>query len=160
MARPRKKRLTIREGLLLKELARGATLAEAAKKAGYSPNNLKQSGFQALQRVKEKMPEVLERKGLTDDSIVDKYLLPALEAQETEFAKFEGKITDSIDVIAWGPRLQALDMLFNLKGSYAPKDGLPPPTLSVQIVNLIERPNRNIQAVPATAAVPCVPSEI
>lgn len=108
--------------MLLKSLATGATFAEAALAAGYEAKHAKQAGFQAFQSVKRKMPQMLEDKGLTDGAIIDKYLLPALEAMETEFAKFEGRISDRVDVISWGPRLQALDMLFKLKGSYAPKE--------------------------------------
>jgi hypothetical protein len=119
---PKGKRLNQRERLLLKALAKGATFAEAALSAGYQAKHAKQAGFQAFQGVKRKMPQMLEDKGLTDGSIIDKYLLPALEAMETEFAKFEGRITDQKDVVSWGPRLQALDMLFKLKGSYAPKE--------------------------------------
>lgn len=135
------KSLNQRERLLLKSLAKGATFAEAALAAGYEARHAKQAGFQAFQAVKRKMPQMLEDKGLTDGSIIDKYLLPALEAMETEFAKFEGRITDRQDVISWGPRLQALDMLFKLKGSYAPKeiagpDGGPLPVQLVTNLNL------------------------
>ncbi len=113
------KSLTQRERLLLGALANGATYAEAARQAGYTAKHLRQSGFQAFQLVREKMPEILERKGLTDDVVIDKYLRPALEAKETVFAKYEGKICDKRDVVAWGPRLSALDIFFRLKGSYA-----------------------------------------
>lgn len=137
-----RKRLSEREKILLRELAKGATYAQAARAAGYSEKNLTQSGFQAFEHIKAKMPEVLERKGLTDDAVIDKYLVPALEAQETEFAKFKGEITDSREVVAWGPRLTALDMLFKLKGSYAEeKSG--GAAVAVQIVNHIERPQRD-----------------
>ncbi|MGB7282031.1 MAG: hypothetical protein WBE13_07215 [Candidatus Acidiferrum sp.] len=114
-----KTNLTQRERLLLGALANGATYAEAARHAGYSAKHLRQSGFQAFQILKMKMPELLEKKGLSDDATIDKYLRPALEAKETVFAKYEGKITDKRDVVAWGPRLSALDILFRLKGSYA-----------------------------------------
>ena len=66
------------------------------------------------------MPETMEKAGLTNKGLIEKYLKPALQAEETEFAKFEGKITDSQNVVAWGPRLTALDLAFKLKGSYAP----------------------------------------
>lgn len=118
----KKKSLNQRERLLLKSLATGATFAEAALAAGYEAKHAKQAGFQSFQGIKRKMPEILEAKGLTDSAAIDRYLLPALEAMETEFAKFEGKISDRVDVVAWGPRIQALDMLFKLKGSYAPKE--------------------------------------
>ena len=116
-----KKQLNTRETILLRELAKGHTYTEAARTAGYSEKCLAQSGFQVLQRLKEKIPDILDRKGLTNEAVIEKYLKPALEANETEFAKFEGKITDEREVVAWGPRLQALDMVWNLKGAYAPK---------------------------------------
>jgi hypothetical protein len=140
---PKGKQLNNRERILLKSLAAGKTYADAARDAGYSERSLRQSGFQAFQSIRRKMPEVLERKGFTDDAVVDNYLRPALEAEETEFAKFEGKITDQVNVVAWGPRLEALDMLFRLKGSYAPRedDGARP--VAIQIINHIERPQRS-----------------
>ncbi|MGA3164904.1 MAG: hypothetical protein ABSF14_02180 [Terriglobia bacterium] len=49
--------------------------------------------------------------------------MPGLEAMETKLAQDKGKFTDERDLVAWGPRLQALDMAFNLKGSYAAKQG-------------------------------------
>jgi hypothetical protein len=55
--------------------------------------------------------------GLTDTALVEKYLKPALNAMETEFAKFQGTITDSRDVIAWGTRLQALELAAKMRGT-------------------------------------------
>jgi len=122
--------LNERERLLLKALSKGRTYAEAAREAGYTAKHAAQSGFQAFQNIREKMPEVLERMGFSDEAVIDKYLKPLLEAQETEFAKFEGRITDERNVVAWGPRQQGLDMLFRLKGSYAREDG---PNVAVQV---------------------------
>jgi hypothetical protein len=116
----RKRKPTPRQAALLKDLTKGMSVADAARKAGYSETVPRQSGHQALKQMAHSMPEVMERQGLTDDALIDKYLRPALSAKETEFAKFEGKITDSVDVIAWSPRLTALDLAFRLKGSNAP----------------------------------------
>lgn len=115
-------RLTPQQRSLVKYLAKGMNLTDAALAAGYSEECPAQSGHQALEHIKRKMPQILDRHGLTDDALIDKYLRPALEANETKFAQFEGHFTDRQDVIAWGPRLNALDMAFNLKGSYAPKE--------------------------------------
>lgn len=122
MAINKNKPLTRREAKFLKAIVKGDSLADAALYAGYSEKYLRQSGFQAMQRIQEKMPQILDRKGLTDEAVIDKYLRPALEANETEFAKFNGKIMDEREVVAWTPRLNALDMLFKLKGSYAKTD--------------------------------------
>lgn len=118
------KKLTPQQKALVKNLAKGMSISDAAREAGYADNGyVGQIGSQALENIRLKMPEVLEKHGLTDDALVENYLKPALDAEETEFAKFEGRITDSRNVIAWGPRLQALDIAFNLKGSYPRKDG-------------------------------------
>lgn len=125
MEEPRapRNRLTPQQRLLVKNLAKGMNITEAARESGYADNGyVGQLGSQALEGIREKMPKILDRHGLTDDSLIERYLKPALEAQEIEFAKFEGRITDSRDVVAWSPRLTALDMAFNLRGSYAPKE--------------------------------------
>lgn len=117
------------------------SVSEAAVKAGYTDQAPRQAGHQALEQIRAKMPELLDSKGLTDDALIDKYLRPGLEAQETEFAKFEGKITDSRDVIAWGPRRDFLDMTFKLKGSYAPTKNEGPANLAVQIITNVQMPH-------------------
>jgi len=112
--------LTPRQKKLAENLLKGKSRKEAAIRAGYSAKNPRQSAHQALEAIRLKMPQLMDKVGLTDTKLLTKYLQPALEAKETEFAKFEGKITDSVDVIAWGPRLTALDIAFKLKGAYAP----------------------------------------
>jgi hypothetical protein len=136
--------LTHRERRLLQALAQGSTYAEAARYAGYSEKHLKQSGFQAFQVIKAKMPQILDRKGLTDDAVIDKYLLPALEAKETVFAKIRGKICDKREVIAWGPRLAALELLFKLKCSNAEGQKDSSPTVEVLPDEYIKAINRAI----------------
>ena len=116
------RRLTPRQRVLVRNLTKGMSITASAIAAGYSEKNAGQLGHQVLERIREKMPQILDKAGLTDYALIEKYLKPLLEAQETEFAKFEGQITDSRDVIAWGPRAQGLEMAFNLKGSYAPKE--------------------------------------
>jgi len=120
-----KPKLTPQQRALVKNLVKGMSITDAAREAGYADNGyVGQMGSQALEAIRLKMPEVLEKAGLTDEALVENYLKPALEAEETEFAKFEGRITDERNVVAWGPRLTALDLAFNLKGSYAPKQDL------------------------------------
>jgi phage terminase small subunit len=115
---PKPKRLTNRERALFKNLSKGMTITDAALQSGYSKKYPGQCGSQALENLRLKAPELLAKHGLDDSTLIEKYLKPALEANETEFAKFEGKITDSREVIAWGPRLQALDMTAKIRGLY------------------------------------------
>jgi phage terminase small subunit len=115
-------KLTSQQRALVKNLIKGMSITEAAREAGYADNGyVGQIGSQALENIRLKMPEVLDKHGLTDDVLVENYLKPLLEAEETEFAKFEGRITDERNVIAWGPRKEGLDIAFKLKGSYATK---------------------------------------
>ncbi len=113
-------KLTPQQRALVKNLVKGMNITEAAREAGYADNGyVGQLGSQALEGIRVKMPELLDKHGLTDDSLIENYLKPLMVAEETEFAKFEGRITDERNVIAWGPRKEGLDMAFKLKGSYA-----------------------------------------
>lgn len=119
----KKLRLSAQQVILLRELAKGKSLTEAGRTAGFADNGyVGQIAHQSLESVKEKMPAILDRLGLTADVAIETYLKPLLVAEETEFAHFKGEITDSINVVAWGPRATGLDMLFKLRGSYAPKE--------------------------------------
>ena len=87
-----------------------------------------------MKAVGDRAREVLDAKGLTLEQIIDFYLLPLLEAKETKFfpsRKVTGKkveqIIDRRDVAALGTRWFAVDVLFRLRGDYAPKKlGLDP----------------------------------
>jgi hypothetical protein len=114
------KRLTPMQSQLVKNLVNGMSITDAALEAGYSENCPAQSGSQALDAIRRKMPQILDKAGLTEDGVIENYLKPLMNAQDTEFAKFEGKISDTRKVEAWGPRAQGLDMYFRLRGSYAP----------------------------------------
>lgn len=114
----RKPTLTPQQKLLVKNLIKGKSITDAALAAGYSEKCPGQVGHAALQAIKEKMPQVLAKYGLTDESLIEKYLKPLMEANETKFFAHEGRVTDQKDVIAWGPRRDGLDMAFKLRGDY------------------------------------------
>jgi hypothetical protein len=116
------KKLTPQQRALVKNLVKGMSITEAAREAGYADNGyVGQLGSQALENIRLKMPEVLNRHGLTDDVLVEDYLKPLLEAEETKFFQKDGIVVERYNVIAWGPRKEGLDIAFRLKGSYAPK---------------------------------------
>lgn len=141
----KKQKLTPQQKSLVKNLTKGMSITDAAIKAGYSDSSritAGQCGSQALENIRLKMPEVLDKYGLTDESLIENYLKPLMNAEDTEFAKFKGNISDERNVIAWGPRATGLDMAFNLKGSYAPKfDPKNLPLIPVQIITNINLPN-------------------
>ena len=110
-----RKRLTHKERELVRSLISGMSLTRSALAAGYSEKNPGQSGWQALQNIRRKMPEVFAQSGLTDDVLIEKHLIPALEAQDTIFAQKDGRITDQKSVVAWDARLKALVIAFRLR---------------------------------------------
>jgi hypothetical protein len=114
------KQPTARQLGLVKHLLDGATITEAARRAGYSQKWPGQAGYQALQNLRLKMPELLDRLGLTDAALIETHLKPLLRAQTTKFFQHQGKVKDKRVVAAYEVRLHALDMAFRLRGSYAP----------------------------------------
>lgn len=61
---------------LLEGLAQGKTQKQAALDAGFSSKNPSQSAYQALAVIREHMPELMDRCGLTAGALIEKYLLP------------------------------------------------------------------------------------
>lgn len=116
---PTRKRLSPQQRDLVKNLIKGMTLTQAALKAGYSEKSPAQCGNQAMRAIRLKVPDVMEKQGLSDKKLIRKYLKPALDALETKFFQKEGNVTETRDVVAWDVRLRALDMAFKLRGSYA-----------------------------------------
>ena len=91
------------------------------------------------------IPALLERHGITGDVLIEKYLKPGLDAMETEFAKFKGKIMDSADVIAWGPRLQALEMTLKLLNAYPREDAEKNAGVTFNVVISAPRPHKQLE---------------
>jgi hypothetical protein len=119
----RQKGLTQKERALVLNLAKGKNLTQSALAAGYSGKCPGQSGWQALQNIRLKMPDLLDRYGLTDNALIEKHLKPLLGATETKFFQSKGNVTETRRVPAHRVRIDALDMAFRLKGSYkAPAD--------------------------------------
>ena len=112
--------LTPKRIKFIKNLSKGMSITDAARNAGYSLKRPGQSGYQALKQIQERMPQVLERHGLTDDALIEKYLKPLLVAKETKFFAHQGEVIETRDVAALGIRKEALDITFRLKGSFAP----------------------------------------
>jgi hypothetical protein len=142
-----------RQQKFVKGIASGKTLTQAAIDAGYSSKHPNQSGYQALAQLRGRVPELLERHGLGEEVLIEKYLQPLLEAHETKFFK-EGKVR--IDVEALGIRHAALRTAFELHGSYAPRDPKETAQYGVRIIRVdIPRPigeyNQFIDTIPESA---------
>ena len=135
-----KKDLSSRQHAFLKAYAKGKTLKQAAIEAGYSKKNADQSGYQALKAIKVRAADLMDEMGLTDRVLIENYLVPLLEAEETKFFN-EGK--RRINVAALGIRLAALDTAFKLRGSYAPRNPKEAEQFGIKVVVVdIPRPPR------------------
>lgn len=134
------KKPTIRAMKALKARASGATYKEAGIAAGYSPKNAAQSSYQAINQLRGRIPDLLEKKGLGEEVAIEKYLKPLLEAEETKFFN-EGR--KRINVAALAIRLAAVRELFLLHGSYAPRDPKEAAQFGVKVVVMdLPRPPR------------------
>lgn len=139
------KKLTIREQRFLKELPTAKTISEASIKAGYSPKHPKQSGNQVLQQIKGRVPDLMDRLGLTEEVLIDKHLRRHLVAKKTVFVREKDETVKYV-LDDNGTQMRALEQGFLLHGSYAPRDPKEAATFGVKVVVLdMPRPDRTIQ---------------
>jgi hypothetical protein len=64
--------------------------------------------------------EAMDKEGMTLEYLMKK-LKKELEAKETKFFAFQGKVISKRDVIAWGVRQNARQDANKLRGDYAPE---------------------------------------
>jgi len=117
-----KRVLTNRQRKFFDLLCKGTPATQAAREAGYSGANPSQSAYAATKGIRARVEQALAENGLTPEGLITKFLVPAMLATDTEFAKFEGEITDSEEVIAWDTRLRAIELAARFGGYLAPKE--------------------------------------
>lgn len=117
--KPKAKRMNARQGALLKNLAKGMTQKDAAIAAGYTPKHPGKAAHQALELISRNWPDELERVVGTKETVIEKYLLPLMNATERKAFNHNGEIVYSKPMVAWGPRYNGLDTYFRVAGAYA-----------------------------------------
>ena len=94
-----------------------STLAEAGRIAGYSE---RQAAYEALQTttVREYLSRFHSKMvaGGIDDEKLIKRLNEALDAEETRFFQYLGKVIDSRDVVDHATRLKAVELVVKIQG--------------------------------------------
>ena len=132
------------------------TKGEAAEEAGYSPKNPTQSANQALAAIRLKAPEIMDKLGLSVESVIEKHLTPLLTATETKFFAHEGKIVSQVDVADNATRRYATRMAFELQGAFPPQDPQLAAQVGVEVIVLdVARPDRSaINVTPTNGAKP------
>jgi hypothetical protein len=116
----KKKSLSPKQKALMRLLAQGSDRKTAALLAGYSPKNPDQSAYQALKHLGNSFPELLDKHGLTDSHLIQKYLKPLLKTRRTKHFAHNGMVKSVRHYADNDTRIAALDMTFRLKGTYAP----------------------------------------
>ncbi len=91
-----KPRLTPKQILLVRNLLKGMSLTDAALASGYSENYPGQAGYQALEQIRAKMPELLAKHGLTGE--VQNELLEELLGVVPHHQVIETKETETLQV--------------------------------------------------------------
>jgi len=83
-----------------------------------------------------KVPALMKRLGLTNEVLIEKYLVPLLSANTTICIREKGKAR-RVSILDYGTRQRALDMAFRLSGAYAPTN----PRLAENL-DIIDMPSR------------------
>ncbi len=138
----RPRQLTHRQKKLLKALPGAASVADAARQAGYSPKRADQSGYQALKQIagNESIHELLQRHGLDDDIVIEEYLVPLMNATETRFFVCDGKVVSKRVVPAWSQRAKGLDIFGMIRGWYKTDQEEEAPRIRAVVMNMAHRP--------------------
>lgn len=108
----KRRTLKPRQAKALEAIVKGEVPRQAILDAGYSQRTADHPGeFMDTASMREAMSRLLA----SPEKIAQR-INEGLDAMETVFAKFEGKITDQIDVIAWSERRMYADLAAELKG--------------------------------------------
>lgn len=107
-----REKLTPRQNALIEGILDGKSTHRAALDAGYSPNSA-QHPAELLNTAK--MREALGILIAPIEKIAQR-INEGLDAKKTEFAKFEGRISDSVDCIDFEQRRQYAALAAKLKG--------------------------------------------
>jgi hypothetical protein len=119
--RKKRKRLSPRQAKFIHARAQGNSQAKSAIIAGYSSKNSDQTGHQVMEGLRGRVPDLLDRAGLSEETLIGKYLVPLLEWEETVFFQKDGRVKEERKVADGSIRHSALRTAFELHGSYAPK---------------------------------------
>jgi hypothetical protein len=95
-------KLDAKKRAFIKGLIAGKSMAQSARDAGYTETMAGNAGQKIMPAVREEFQRILAEHA--PPSKLAETIAAGLDAEETEFAKFEGRITDERNVIAWGER--------------------------------------------------------
>lgn len=100
----------------------GKTKEAAKREAGYSEHT-KGKEIESSPAVKGLFTQMLTEAGATDELLAQR-LREGLDAMDTKFATFEGRITDHEELVSWSERREYLELALKLKGHLIDKHEL------------------------------------
>jgi hypothetical protein len=115
-----KKQTSLTVVKLISGILAGKTKKQAALDAGLSRKNPKyasQAAHLALSRAIERTPDLMDKNGLTTDSLIENELIPLLHATQIKVFQHHGKVKSAVEVADNVTRKDALDMAFRLHGA-------------------------------------------
>jgi len=137
-----RKPIAPRRKAFLKALASGKhkSATQAAIAVGYPPETASQNASLALKDARENYPEALARLGFTPETIIRRYLKPALEATDRRDHVIDGEIVQGPEHPVWQTRTNALDMTLKIAGAYetAKSKDDAPSRIEIQIINMAD----------------------
>jgi hypothetical protein len=114
--KPRKP--TLKQTGFVAGLAAGKSARQAARDAGYSEHTAAHADRDIMPAAERNFRDIVRRH--IPAELVAQRIAEGLSAVETKFATFEGKITDSMEVIAYGERRMYAELAARLRGDYLP----------------------------------------
>lgn len=101
-------------------------MAEAASDA----KMLRTSAYRAVDDLRERLPELMDGVGLDVRSILCR-IREKMDAHETKFFQYEGKVTQTVDVEAHGVQLKAIELAASLRPELRPDASVSVGTVNV-----------------------------
>jgi hypothetical protein len=95
-------------------VVKGMTKKDAVKHAGYAPS-VNSSAIERQENMKNAMVMALSKRGLTEDKIAQK-IEEGLDAVDTHYFAFEGKVVDQRDAVDYSIREKYIRDFLELKG--------------------------------------------
>jgi hypothetical protein len=117
----------------LKRVIAGEPVGQASMAVGYKT---KQAGSNALADTRRRLLAAMEKYAVTPESFVRDYMLPLMNATQTQYFAFNGAVTDERTDPDNSIRLAALRETGKLMGLYPKEDSGGPSHLAITLNNV------------------------
>jgi hypothetical protein len=92
----------------------GKSMRKAAIDAGYTQSMANDAGRKIMPGAQDEFRDLLGR-SIPDDVLIQR-ISEGLDAKESKIAQYEGKFTDTKNLVAWGERRRYAELIAKLRG--------------------------------------------